>query len=119
MGTFMWQTNQTQNFGFNFNFMDGQTAQEGIYQMPSPITSDQQLVRIFLEVGSQIINRLIEQSGEPLLLLQHFKFEIQLLSSNHTAQIELPELSRESESGPALVQIDDELQTHGAPKVCQ
>ena len=52
-------------------------------------------------------------------ILKNFKFKLQLLTAEDVAEVELPELARESEAGPALIQIDDELQTQGSPQVCQ
>ena len=53
------------------------------------------------------------------MLLQHFKFKVQLLSAHHGVQIEIPELASEAKRRPTLIQIDDKLQTQSAPEIRQ
>ena len=47
------------------------------------------------------------------------ELEGQLLAATDHAEIELPELSRESQLRPALVDVDQQLQTEGAPDIRQ
>src|SRR6266851_2173633 len=50
---------------------------------------------------------------------QGLKLKAQILSSNHVAQIKLPELTREAKRGPTLIEIHDKFQPQRAPEVRQ
>ena len=52
-------------------------------------------------------------------VLDDFELELQLFTTQHTAEIELPELPREAKGWPALIEIYDHLDAQGAPKICQ
>ena len=53
------------------------------------------------------------------LFLHDFELKSEFFSAKHTAQVELPEPSREPKGEPTLVQIHQELQADGAPKIRQ
>src|SRR5436190_7451888 len=54
-----------------------------------------------------------------LSLFEDFQRELQLFAANDGTQVELPELAREPQAGPALIEVDEELQTHCSPEVGQ
>lgn len=54
-----------------------------------------------------------------LMVLRDFKLELQFLAAKNGAEIELPELTRESKPRPVLIEIHNELQTECTPQVCQ
>ena len=47
------------------------------------------------------------------------KLEAELFPANHIAEVKLPELAREPETWPMLIEIHDELETQYAPKICE
>src|SRR5438094_306352 len=49
--------------------------------------------------------------------LDNFKLELQFFAAADRAEVELPKLSRESKLRPALIEINDQLQTNRAPNV--
>ena len=53
------------------------------------------------------------------LLLNDDEVKAKLFAATDSAEIKLPELSRESELRPTLIQIDEQLQTNHAPNVRQ
>lgn len=46
-----------------------------------------------------------------------FEFEMKFFASEDVAQVELPELARETQRRPTLIQVGDELKTQGTPEV--
>src|SRR5438876_9216092 len=54
-----------------------------------------------------------------LTLLRNLKFKSQLFAAHNCAQIKLPELARETEARPALVEVYKKLQTKRPPKIRQ
>lgn len=51
--------------------------------------------------------------------LHDFQFEVQFLAPTDGREIKLPELSGEAKRGPALVEIDEKLEPHRPPEICQ
>ena len=49
--------------------------------------------------------------AKALRRLDYFKLKLQFLATKNCAQVELPKPSSESESGPVLVEVYDELHT--------
>jgi len=52
-------------------------------------------------------------------LFDDFELEVQLFAAKDGREIELPEFSGEAKRRPALIEIDEKLQTHGPPQVRQ
>ena len=52
-----------------------------------------------------------------ILLLHHFKLKVEFLAAKDHREIELPKLARETKPRPALIEIDDKLQTDRAPEI--
>ena len=50
-------------------------------------------------------------------LLHDFELEIQFLATKDCRQIKLPELSREAEGGPTLIEINQKLHAQRAPEI--
>ena len=54
-----------------------------------------------------------------LVGLHNLKLKMQFLAAEDVREIELPELSRKTKSGPALVEVGYPFETQHAPKICQ
>src|SRR5437870_5056730 len=50
---------------------------------------------------------------------QDFELKTKFFAATDRAEIELPKLSRESELRPALIEVDEQLQTNHAPNIRQ
>jgi len=51
------------------------------------------------------------------VFLDGFKLEVELLAAADRGEIELPELAREAERRPVLVQVNNELEAERPPKI--
>lgn len=51
--------------------------------------------------------------------LNYNELKVEFLAPHYSAEIKLPELSREPKARPPLVEIRDEFKPEGTPKVCE